>query len=138
MINAYLQRLKDNVVYDNSVIIIMADHGYIEHDTDLILTQEDPIILDRYNSLLLIKGFNEKHELLKSDLPLFHFDLIDVYSDLLSGKKSTDLFSDIAVPRIRKLICYTWEQDNHIVEYETDGTARDWESFRETGNVYDK
>lgn len=138
MISAYIQRLKDNGVYDNSVIIVMADHGYIERDTNLILTKDNPVILDRYNSLLLIKGINEEHELIESNKPVSHFDLIKAYADLLAGKKSTELFGDVVVPRTRKLIYYIWENDNHMVEYETDSTARDWQSFRETGNVYDR
>lgn len=131
LINAYLQRLKNNGVYDNSIIIIMADHG--------AGGENDDIILGRANPILLIKGFNEKHNFFTSDLPVSYYDLIDAYTDLLDGRNSTELFSNISYSRLREFICYFWfTETDHMVEYETEGTARDWQNFRETGNVYDR
>lgn len=134
LLNAYLQRLKDNGVYDNSVIIILADHGYSRYTDDI---RENLFWLPRVNPILLIKGRDEKHELFKSDVPISYItDLQGAYVDLLEGKKSEELFTDIPKQRTRTFYLYTFEGDDYVFEYETDGKAWEWEKFKPTGNVY--
>ena len=48
-------RLKEKGVYDNSIIIVLADHGYIEGRDD-----------GRQNPILYIKGLNEHHKMITS------------------------------------------------------------------------
>lgn len=126
---AYLDRLKKNNVYDNSVIIVMADHGF---------DKENISILNRFNPILLVKGINEKHELIESDIPVSYMDLQEAYEDLLHDKKSTELFQNIEKNRTRKMLWYEYTKENHMVEYETKGKANDMSKFKETGNVYDR
>ena len=52
----YLEKLKKADSYDNSVIIIMSDHGYDEEGTEEY---------GRQNPLLMIKGRNEHHDMQK-------------------------------------------------------------------------
>lgn len=132
LIEAFIDRLKWNGVYDDSVIIIMADHGY-----QPALNQPENYILSRFNPILLIKGAGEKHDFIVSDKPVSYLDLPQAYIELLDGKQSTELFPDVGYPRTRNVIWYEIYKEEHMVEYETDGTATNWDKFRETGNVFD-
>ena len=133
LIKSYLQRLKDNDVYDNSTIIIMADHGYQIGDTGEHLFLS-PV---RCNPILFIKGAYEKHELLVSDKPVSYLDLQDAFCDLIDGKQSTELFAELQPGRTRTVIWYDWVAEQHMVEYETTGSVQDEEAFVPTGNIYD-
>ncbi len=133
MIKTYLQRLKDNDAYDNSAILIMADHGYQLDDTGAHLVLS-PI---RCNPILFIKGFNEKHKLLVSDRPVSYLDLQDAFCDLVDGKQSTELFTELQPGRTRTVMWHEFLSPYHIVEYETKGKAWEIEEFVPTGNVYD-
>lgn len=125
----YLERLKKNNVYDNSAVMIMADHGFDNTNESL---------LNRFNPILLIKGTNEKHELIESNIPVSFEDLQSAYEELLNDKKSTELFQNIEKNRTRKMLWYEYTKENHMVEYETKGQAKDISKFKETGNVYDR
>lgn len=132
VIAAFIERLRGSGVYDNSVIVIMADHGY-----QPALGQPDNYILSRFNPILLIKGAEEHHGFAVSDKPVSYFDLPQAYTDLLDGKQSTELFPEAEYPRTRTVIWYEIYKEEHMVEYETNGTATEWDLFRETGNVFD-
>lgn len=133
MVKEYLKRLKDNDAYDNSIIVIMADHGYQPGDTGehLILS---PV---RCNPILFIKGVNEKHELLVSDKPVSYSDLQDAFCDLIDGKQSTELFAELQPGRTRRVIWYDWVAEQHMIEFKSTGTVREPEKFTPTGNIYD-
>lgn len=132
LISAFIERLKANDVYDNSVIIIMADHGYQPAQN-----QPENYILSRFNPVLLIKGVGEKHEFEYSDKPVSYLDLPGAYLDLLDGKQSAELFPEAKRPRTRTVIWYEIYKEEHMAEYQTDGKAREWDKFRETGKVFD-
>lgn len=132
VIAAFIERLRESGVYDNSVIVIMADHGYQPAQN-----QPDNYILSRFNPILLIKGAGEKHDFTISDKPVSYFDLPQAYTELLDGKQSTELFPEASYPRTRTVIWYEIYKEEHMVEYETDGTATEWDRFRPTGNVFD-
>lgn len=136
MINLFIQRLKNNGIYDNSVIIVLADHGA---PTNGIYEKEFDCWMRRFNPIFLIKGFDEHHELIvDSDLPVsYELDLQDAYKELLDGKKSTELFLDVPEQRNRKVLWSIWTKQTHMVEYETDDKAWEWDKYRATGNVYD-
>lgn len=90
MIKEYLAKLKENGVYDNSVIIICADHGYNpEWDNEI----DKPNPVGRHNPLLMIKGRNEKHdELTVSEKEIAYTDLQDAYPILFDGGSNADIF----------------------------------------------
>ena len=128
LIKAYLDRLKSNNVYNNSVIILMADHGY----------NEDGNYLGRFNPFLAIKGINEKHDMIISDLPISFEDFPNAFTKLLEDKKSTELFNNLIENRERKVLKYSFQNEKHMVEYSTSGKAYDISKFKETGNVFDR
>lgn len=132
LIAAFLERLRENGAYDNSVIMIMSDHGY-QSEPDKFSDH----FLMRSNPILLIKGFGEKHGLAYSEKPVSYLDLQQAYTDLLNGKQSSELFPDAEFPRIRTFIRAPYGAEEHMVEYQTDGRADEWEKFRETGAVFD-
>ena len=129
LIDSYINRLKENNSYDNSVIIIMADHGF-----DVTDSSEN----GRQNPILFIKGFNEKHDLINNDVPVSYEDLQEVYKLLINGSKSTDLFKNIDNNRTRNYIKYYYNAENHMKECVQTGDARDKNSVKETGKTFDR
>ena len=126
LVGSYIDLLKENNLYDNSVIILLADHGYAGGNR-----------IGRQNPILYIKGFNEKNkQMIISDKKLSHLDLIDSYTDLMNGKKSVDLFKNISNERKRTFIYYAFTKENNMIEYETNGHAWENELVRKTGKVY--
>lgn len=132
VIKAYIDRLKKAGVYDNSAIMIMADHGYYDQGW------EYDYVLDRFNPILYIKGVDEHHDKMQtSGKPIAFEDLSEAINELRQNKKSTELFSNINYPRKRTLMYYVWSKENHMVEYETEGKAWESNKMKETGNIYD-
>lgn len=128
LLSSYIDLLKQNNVYDNSVIIIMADHGYA-----------GPKRIGRQNPILYIKGLNEKNKQMKvSDKKVSHIDLIDTYIDLLNNKKTTELFKNIPEERERTVIYYRFTKENHMVEYKTKGHAWENNKLYKTGKEYNR
>lgn len=121
IIDTYIKRLKENNVYDNSVIIVMADHGYWAHGNG------------RQNPFLYIKGINEHHEMYTSDIPVSYEDLNSAYTCLLNGAKSNELFKDIDINRVRKFIYNSFKGEDTMEEYEQRGKAWDGKATVETG-----
>ena len=127
IVDTYLKRIKDSGEYDNSVIIIMADHGFVDEGEGT-----------RANPILYIKGINEHHNLLTSDKAVSYEDLMDAYNDLLDGKKSTQLFSKIPKNRERKYIWYMYLEEDHKVEIATKGKAWEYSKEYKTGVEYNR
>lgn len=134
IIDAYLTRLKNNDAYDNSVIIIMADHGYYDVDHDSYGEE----VLERFHPILLIKGFHEEHELERSDIPISHSDLMDAYMKLMDGKVREEVFPAVDPNRKRTVIWQEYRGEDHMVEYELEGNDFKRQDFKLTGNVYDR
>ena len=131
MAESFIKRLKDNGVYDNSVIIFMADHG----NTNLNKSDD---MFRRANPLFMVKGISEKHAFTVSDTPVSYLELMDAYSDLLDGKPAEELFSDLDPARPRTFMWYrNFGYEYHIVEYQTISKAWEWDKMYQTGNVYD-
>ena len=129
LISSYIELLKENNVYDNSVIILIADHGYTYSKNKL----------NKVNPILLIKGFNETNKkMVVSDKKLSFLDLQDAYLELLEGKKNQDLFKDIPEDRVRTFIWYKFTKENRMVEYKLDGHAWEGEKAVKTGKTYNR
>lgn len=131
MVKTYLQRLKDNDAYDNSVIVIMSDHGATN------APKQPEKQFSRCNPALFIKGMGEKHEMLESDRSISYVDLQDAFCDLIDGKQSTELFAELEPGRTRTIYWQTDKTRDHKIEYETTGKAWELDRFTPTGNVYD-
>ena len=58
LLGTWFDFLKENGVYDNTRIIIAADHGYRLDLLDKMLIKDYDMAIDSYNPLLLVKDFN--------------------------------------------------------------------------------
>lgn len=131
MLDAYIDRLKANGAYDNTVIIVMADHG----NTNLNSADD---MLVRANPMFMVKGIGEHHEFTKSDKPLSYLDLMDIYSALLDDKSAEEATADIPDNRERTFMWYrNFRLEDHIEEYVVTDKAWEWTKFKKTGREYD-
>lgn len=122
----YLNQLKESDVYDNSVIIIMADHGYSMEG-----------LVGRQNPILFIKGIGERHEMETSSIPVSYDDLQDAYQLLLRGESSRDIFPwEENQIRQRTYLLYKAEEDEKMYEYITEGNASETEKLKPTGREF--
>ena len=124
IINAFITRLKENNVYDNSAIIIMADHGYWYESSG------------RQNPILYVKGINEHHDMISSEKSVSYEDLNEIYTGLLEGKTSEELLRDINPNRVRRFIDNAFEGEDNMVEYEQRGKAWDNSASVATGKEF--
>ena len=124
--DTYLQKLKDAGVYDNTAIIILADHGYAD----------DNASFGRQNPFLLIKGVGEKHTFTVSDIPVSHADLQAVYSNLLDGQESGKAFPETDYTQGRRFLFFEYEDEEHMTEYVITGHASDETKITATGKEY--
>ena len=130
LIDKFNKKLRDLGVYDNSTIIIMADHGYLQR---------------RQSPIFMIKGIGEHHDFdIKSDVQLAFTDLQGIFGNILDGKKNADDIVDIpSGDRKRIYRYYKWNVDlgydsyaRDLTEYEVTGDCRIPENLIPTGNVY--
>ena len=130
MVNAYLKKLKEYGVYDNSAIIVMGDHGYNWNGDDGN---------NGANPIFFVKGVGEKHPFQVSDAPISYYDLQDAYIRLKDGKTGEDVF-DYKEGDDRERT-FLWMEEwsslvQPLVEYKTAGHVRDTASFEKSGNVF--
>lgn len=110
-----VKRLKESGAYDNSVIVIMSDHGWHTRD-----------------AVLYVKGFDEKHSEMKvSDRQVSWADLDAVFVKLASGMVAEDAFGDIPTEgRKRYYYVNPYYDREPMVEYMLDGgrsyNEEDW------------
>ena len=128
IVEKYLDKLRNNDVYNNSNIIIMSDHGFNFDETE-----------GRQNPILYIKGKNEEHKKMTiSDKAISYTDLNDAYTNLLNDKKSNELFTDITDKRERRYLLYAFTKENHMVEYTQTGKAWDLNTLIKTGKEFNR
>lgn len=130
ILKQYLDDLKEAGVYDNTAIVVMADHGY--------WTYWDDKLLGRSNPMLAVKGVGERHEMSLSEAPISYEDLQECFSRLLDGKSSDQVFdAKEGDQRVRRYLSYNYLEEGHIVEYEQSGYATDLSTMVPTGRVFD-
>lgn len=126
----YLNKLKENGVYDNSNIIILSDHGFNYNDKGLLLD-------GRQNPIFFVKGIGEKHDKMNvSDKALSFADLEDLYFDLLNKKTSSDVLQGIGNQRTRRFLLFDYGDTEHMIEYETKDKAWETDKMYETGRKF--
>lgn len=123
----YLKKLKEGNVYDNSVIIIIADHGNGEYYEEDNLNQ---------HPVLLIKGVGERHAFQIDDRPVSFEDLQEAYAYLLDGGDGQKVFEGKSQPGSRRFLWYDIKDDTHIVEYEQTGQAGDMDTMVPTSREF--
>ena len=130
VIGQFLQKLKQAGVYDNSVIIIMADHGFDP--------QDETSAYGRQNPLFLVKGMGESHPMQTSQVPAAYEDLEDAYVRLLDGESGSAIFPyKEGESRERRYIFY--KNTEHVMyEWMQTGHAWDFNAYRATGVTYQR
>lgn len=130
IIGGYVKALKENGYYDNTAIVILADHGYNGED----IRNE----LKRMNPVFMAKGFGEKHELKYSSAPISYIDLADALTRLSDGTAGDSIF-DVAENevRTRRALLYKFNRENHMWEITSDGKASDYGAMKQTGKNFD-
>ena len=131
VVDGYLQKLKDAGVYDNTAIVIMADHGH-EYTWD-------HLILDRCNPFLAVKGVGEQHPLNISEAPVSYEDLQEMYRRLLDKQPSSQVFdAREGENRNRRVLIYYYRDETKMSEYLQTGHASDPDALVPTGKEYNK
>ncbi len=126
----YLDELKEQGVYDNSVIVIMADHGY---------NMEDPSSdFDHHTPFFCVKGIGEQHSMEVSDAPVSYADLQEAFAKLLDGNPGGDIFDyHEGDERERRYLFFESGNNDYMVEIVQTGHAFDISGFKATGRVYE-
>ena len=131
---AFLDKLEEAGIYDNSAIVLMADHGFNENNADSNLRNDTNL---RQHPVLFIKGIGEKHEYTVSNAPVSHEDMADALIALSDGKSSEECFdwheNDY---RERRFMNYDWLDVTYFEEYIQTGQAEDMSTFKPSGKIY--
>lgn len=130
VVSAYIEKLKQSGVYDNSVIILLSDHGFNRHVGD--------VPDERQHSILFVKGIGETHDEMQVDAaPISQEDFSDAYLKLLDGCSSAELFDwkEGDVRERRYLFHYSeGELTLGFWEHMQSGWAGDEDTLEYTGN----
>lgn len=118
--DSYLEKLKENGVYDNSIIIILGDHGTDEYYEEGNMNQ---------HPALLIKGINEKHKFQINNKPISFADMQDAYIGLLNGNEGGTIFDELPEQRERKFIWYDIKDSSYMTEYIQTGQSGDMDTM---------
>ena len=125
----FLQRLKDNGVYDNSAIVIMADHGFNP--------QKGSGLTGRTHPALLIKGVKETGEqMVKNDTPISYEQMAQALTKLTDKAPAAELFPKDAYPDGRRYIGYWYLSEHAMEEYRVSGRADEIDKIKTTGTKY--
>lgn len=128
--HTYLQKLKESGVYDNSVIVILGDHGYDESGEHLEA---------RMNPAVLIKGLGQQGEAMAVDqTPISYEQLAGAFADLLGGASAAEVFPEDAYPEGRRMLLYWYLHENAMDEYYARGRAYEIDRFELTDPNYDQ
>ena len=130
-ISALIDELKEEGVYDNTAIIIMADHG----DPNMSYMSSNP--------LLLIKDFDEEKDFTISDAPVSYDDMCDAFQ-LLATEGSLDnvAWNDRDADSARRFLFYNWDDSWNekylptMTEYMLYGSFPYGIEYNPTGNVF--
>lgn len=134
----YLRQLKELDVYDQSTIVVTADHGewYLAPDID-----------GPTSPILLVKPASEDTSNTPcqvSEVPTGHVDLWATLVDQMGGVASawggTPVYDVPDEPRTRYYDATSVEGDDHkytwIKEWKIDGHVLDWDSWEKTGQQW--
>ena len=121
-VKALLDSLKVNGVYDNTAIMILADHGGGTLASEL-----------NCNPLLLVKGFDEHHDFTISENPISQEDIYPTLLSWASGENRDDAVWNVPdEERERRFLYYVWDGSRES-EY-----LPVMEEYSIIGNVADK
>ncbi len=121
----YIDKLKEAGVYDNTALIVTADHGCIYY---------------HQNPILLFKDYGHHGEFEISDKPLSFEDLMPAFRSMIQSDRTT-VFEDADPDRVRPFYFYEWNTRIQnwlppIKYFEIHGNATDIDSLIETDVTY--
>lgn len=124
LIKAYIQSLKDAGIYDNTALVILADHGY------LTAYRQTPVFM--------AKGFGQQAENIKiSNAPVSYADLPSAFARLMDGAPSDQIFdAKESDTRQRRFLYYAYLLEDFMDEYYQTGDAWDNTTMAATGIHY--
>lgn len=135
---AYLNKLRESNVYDNSIIIVLSDHGYNIEGEAVKIAQKNENETGRQHPILFVKGLHESHDFQVSGAPISYEDLVSAYYKLLDGADSDHCFAyKEGDQRERRYLLYKYLGEDHMVEYVQTGYAGDLSTLVPTGRVFD-
>lgn len=130
VIKQYLKDLKEAGVYNQTTIVIMADHGQF------------PI---QQNPIFMIKNKNESHPLKVSEKEMFYGIWKEILIKLING----DVIDEEVIENLeksieeRKFYYYAWDDGlahkgyiNGLIEYVVKGNAMDMNNAVPSGKIY--
>lgn len=135
IVDTYLKNMKDLGVYDNSTVIITADHGYWDFGPDLKQ-------LNRATSpVMFVKPANPENPgkpLVTSSVPITHGHFHPTVIEAVGGdvsKYGTPALDEVDNnnPRYYYMTVHDGKNDNTIKEYEIDGVATNFKNWHLTG-----
>ncbi len=134
IVGRFLNRLKEIGAYDDSVIVIMSDHGAVGYSGGGMIQAP----------LLLIKGREEKHEFKVSEAPVSYEDMQDAFMALLDDKTGEDVFTVKEGDERVRTMYYTgfigqrrrFTRNEAFIEYSTKAHAYDNLRLLMTHNEY--
>ncbi|MBQ6946818.1 MAG: sulfatase-like hydrolase/transferase, partial [Clostridia bacterium] len=125
----YINRLKESGVYDNSAVVILADHGFNATATGLPR---------RMHPALMIKGIGEHSDTMRvSDVAVSYEQLARAFAAMLDKTPTASLFPAEAYPGGRRFIAYWYLEEDKMEEYLATGKADEIEKMNPTGKKYD-
>ena len=117
-------------MYDNSVIIVMTDHGHDEEDESFGL---------RYNALLMVKGLGENKEFEVSQAPISHADMPEAFKRLLNGAPCESIFDwQEGDERERRFMFYPFNWEERMEEYMIGTDSKAPDAAQATGQIYER
>lgn len=125
----YTRQLKESKAYNNTSIIIIADHGLVDM---------------RQNPILLVKPVGSDKDFVVLSDPVSFDDLLNTILYMASGEKKyqPNIFSWSGTDRTRQYFYYdcrdAWEKEYmpDMYEYITNGHANDVTQMQKKGTVY--
>ena len=125
IVRTYIDMMKDLGIYDNSTIIVMADHG------------GDPKTEGGYGQCpgLMIKKKGESHDFRTSLSAVSYSELAEEMASLVDGydrfEEKTEEITE------RRFLYYLFNHEDHIEEYVQKGYAWDDSTMELTGRTFD-
>lgn len=122
LIENWLLKLKEEGLYDDSVIVIMGDHGNVNYDNINNFGQAP---------ILMVKGYEEKHDFTISEVPMSYNDLQEVFGALVDGCSSRESVEKI----LAKENLSSTDYDEYAIDGFMDVLNSPKEEYEKTGRT---
>ena len=135
IINTYISQMKELGIYDESTIIVAADHGYVNASPDFELHNS-------VTSIMLVKPAGKASGLEESSDGVSHENLYNTILEVFGeydDNYAKSVFSGDNTERTFWYTALTDDGDGEVAirEYRITGDARDFSNWKLTGNDYD-